>query len=324
MVRVVIIGGSGHVGTYLVPLLVARGYEVINVSRGTAKPYRPDNAWKLVRQITIDRKADEAENKFGQRIADLEPDIVVDMITFEPSSARQLVEAIKGKVEHYLFCSTIWVYGHLTTVPATEAEPTNPIDDYGRKKAEIEAYLMRLARMEGFPATSFRPGHIVGEGWVPVNPQGNLNTAVYSTIAAGEELQLPNLGLEMLHHVHADDVARWVLCAIDNRAASIGECFNNVSSQALTMRGYAEAMYRYFGWEPRLTYAPLDLWQQGLDEQDARTTTSHVTHSPCSSIEKSRQRLGYNPRYTSLEAVHESVRALIAAGKVVLPQTECE
>lgn len=88
------------------------------------------------------------------------------------------------------------------------------------------------------------------------------------------------------------------------------------------MRGYAEAMYRYFGREPRLTYAPLDQWQQGLDEQDVRTTTSHVTHSPCSSIGKSRQRLGYNPRYTSLEAVQESVRALIAAGKVVIPQTE--
>ena len=315
-IRVVLIGGSGHIGTYLVPLLVERGHHVINVSRGTASPYRPHAAWKQVEQVTVDRKAEDVEGKFGQRIAALKPDIVVDMITFELDSAKQLVEALKGKVEHYLFCSTIWVYGELTTVPVTEEEPTNAINDYGRKKAEIEAYLMRLARREGFPATSFRPGHIVGEGWAPVNPQGNLNLDVWSSIARGDELALPNLGLEMLNHVHAEDLARWVICAIDNRTSSIGECFNTVASQSLTMRGFAEAMYRYFGQQARLTFSPLEQWEKTAGEKDAAMTRSHVTHSPCSSIEKSRQRLGYHPRYTSLQAVQESVRALIAEGKV--------
>jgi nucleoside-diphosphate-sugar epimerase len=36
MSRVVIIGGTGHVGTYLVPRLVCAGFEVINVSRMAA------------------------------------------------------------------------------------------------------------------------------------------------------------------------------------------------------------------------------------------------------------------------------------------------
>ena len=31
--RIVVIGGSGHLGTYLVPRLVGAGHEVINVSR---------------------------------------------------------------------------------------------------------------------------------------------------------------------------------------------------------------------------------------------------------------------------------------------------
>ena len=44
MARIVVIGGSGHVGTYLLPALVARGHEVVNVSRGTASPYREHNA----------------------------------------------------------------------------------------------------------------------------------------------------------------------------------------------------------------------------------------------------------------------------------------
>ncbi len=45
MVRIAIIGGTGHVGTYLVPRLVRSGYEVISISRGERRPYREDPAW---------------------------------------------------------------------------------------------------------------------------------------------------------------------------------------------------------------------------------------------------------------------------------------
>jgi uncharacterized protein YbjT (DUF2867 family) len=46
--RVVVIGGTGHVGTYLVPRLVARGHEVVVFSRGQRRPYQPHAAWKGV------------------------------------------------------------------------------------------------------------------------------------------------------------------------------------------------------------------------------------------------------------------------------------
>ncbi len=316
MARIVVIGGSGHVGSYLLPALVARGYEVVNVSRGKASPYREHAAWKAIEQVTVDRRAEEAQGKFGARIAGLNADIVVDMISFELDRAQQLVEALRGKIEHYLFCSSIWVYGHATTVPSVETDRTNAIDAYGVNKAKIEAWLLQQARRDGFPATSFRPGHIVGEGWVPINPQANTNPEVFSRIARGEELALPNLGLEMLHHVHADDVAQWIICAIGQRAASIGEVFNTVSSHALTLRGYAEAMYKWFEQEPRLSFAAFDEWKLGLTKSEADTSWGHIMRSSCVSIEKSRQRLGYNPRFSSLEAIQESVTALIASGRI--------
>ena len=320
MARIVVIGGSGHVGSYLLPALVRRGHEVLNVSRGTASPYREHAAWEAIEQVAVDRKAEEAEGRFGARIADLNADIVVDMISFELEGAQQLVEALRGKIEHYLFCSSIWVYGHATTVPSVETDPMNAIDDYGVNKAKIERWLLQQARRYGFPATSFRPGHIVGEGWVPINPQANANPDVFSQMARGEELVLPNLGLEMVHHVHADDVAQWIISAIEQRAASIGEVFNTVSTHALTLRGYAEAMYRWFEQEPRLSYAPFDQWKLGLTESDAHSSWGHIMRSSCVSIEKSRERLGYRPRFSSLESIQQSVKALIASGRVTVPK----
>ena len=32
--NVVVTGGCGHIGTYLIPMLVRAGYEVINITRG--------------------------------------------------------------------------------------------------------------------------------------------------------------------------------------------------------------------------------------------------------------------------------------------------
>ncbi len=317
MSRIVVIGGSGHVGSYLVPALAQRGHEVVNVSRGAAKPYRPHFAWSLVENVTLDRGAEEKAGRFGAMIAELRPDIVVDMISFDLRSTQHLVEALRGKIEQYLFCSSIWVYGRLSTVPSAEVDPPNPIDAYGRGKAESEAWLMQQSRANGFPATCFRPGHIVGEGWVPINPIGNANPDIFSLIARGDELILPNLGLETVHHVHADDVAQWVICAIENRAASLAEVFNSVSEQAVNLRGYAETVYRWFGKEPRISYQPFDQWIRSLGDW-AESTRGHIIRSSSHSIEKSRQRLGYRPRYTSPEAVYQSVMALVASGKIAV------
>src|SRR6516162_9787255 len=98
MARIVIIGGSGHVGSYLVPRLVELGHEVVTVSRGTAKPYRPHYAWSQIENVTLDRAAEEKAGQFGTKIADLNPDIVVDMISFDLAGTQQMVEALHGKV----------------------------------------------------------------------------------------------------------------------------------------------------------------------------------------------------------------------------------
>ncbi len=316
MARVAIIGGSGHVGTYLVPLLVEAGHRVVNVTRGQRAPYREHAAWASVETVVLDREAAEADGSFGGRIAALEADIVIDMICFTTQSARHLVEALRGRVQHFIHCGTIWVYGHNASVPATEDQPHNAFGEYGTQKAAIETYLLGEAGRNGFPATVFRPGHIVGPGWVPLNPAGHFNIEVFSQIAGGEALALPNFGLETVHHVHAEDLARLVMAIIASRSSAVGEAFNAVSPQAVNLRGYAEAMYRWFGHEPQLSYLPFEEWKRGVEEKDAQATWEHISRSPSHSMGKARRLLGFAPRYSSLESVQEAVRWLITDGQV--------
>ncbi len=322
MARIVVIGGSGHVGGYLLPSLVEAGHEVVNVTRGRSRPYRDHRAWRSVENVRIDREAEEASGRFGERIAALSPDIVIDMICFTLESAEQIVGALDGRIAHFLHTGTIWVHGHSLAVPTRESDPRAPFGDYGTQKSAIEDYLLDRARRHGFPATVVRPGHIVGPGWSPLNPAGHFNDKVFETIAAGDELCLPNFGLETVHHVHASDVAQVMLKALERRNLSVGEAFNAVSPAAVTLRGYAEAMYDWFGHPPNLRFSPYEDWAAGQNEEDARATWEHISRSPSHSIEKARQLLGYAPRYSSIEAVQESVDWLIGNGRVRLPKDQ--
>jgi nucleoside-diphosphate-sugar epimerase len=314
--RVVIIGGAGHVGTYLTPRLVEAGHEVINISRGQRRPYQAHAAWKSVQQVMADREAEDQAGTFGGRVREMQPDVVIDMICFTLESARQLATALKGQVQHFLHCGTIWVHGPTVQPPTSEEQPRRPFGEYGIQKAAIEAYLLDEARRHGFPATNLHPGHIVGPGWAPLNPAGHFNPQVFARLAKGEEVVLPNLGLETVHHVHADDVAQAFMQAIANRSVAVGESFHVVSAAALTLRGYAEAVAAWFGQTAHLRYLPWEAWQKSVSEEEARATWDHIAHSPCCSIAKAQRLLDYRPRYSSLQAVYEAVSWLIEQGVI--------
>lgn len=304
--RIVVIGATGHVGGYLVPRLVRAGHEVVAVSRGAREPYRADEAWASVERVVLDREALDAEGTFGERIASLGPDVVIDMVCFTRASAEQLVAALRGRARMLVTCGSIWSRGILTEVPGTEDAPLNGWGAYGTGKAELEAYLLS---QDGVPAVVIDPGHISGPGWHVINPAGNLDPSVWERLAFGEPVTLPDEGLGMLHHVHADDVAQLFQLAVEHPEAA-GNAFFAVSPRALTLRGFAEAAAAWFGQQARLDYIPLSEYASAVGEEHARATVEHVSRSHAMSIEKAQRMLGYSPAYTSLEATREAVEWL--------------
>jgi nucleoside-diphosphate-sugar epimerase len=307
--RVAIIGGTGHIGSFLTPRLFDAGHTVICISRGLKEPYRQHPAWRLIERVEIDREVAETAGNFGESIARLDAEVVIDLTCYRLESAQQLVQAIRGRVAHLLHCGTIWVHGASVEVPTTEAAPRTAFGDYGTRKAAIEAYLLNEAT--SLPVTILHPGHLVGPGWAPVNPAGNFNLEVFSMLLQGRPIKLPNIGMETLHHVHADDVAQCFVRTMERRSGALGESFHVVSPAALTLRGYAERAGEWFGKAAQVQYLPWEEWRQAATERDAAATWDHIAHSPNCSIAKARTRLGYEPRYSSLEALRESVDWLI-------------
>ncbi len=85
--RIVVIGATGHIGTFLVPRLVRAGHDVVAVSRGTSTPYADAPEWTRVERVVADREQEDRDGTFGDRVAALAADAVVDLVCFTVESA---------------------------------------------------------------------------------------------------------------------------------------------------------------------------------------------------------------------------------------------
>ncbi len=151
--KVIIIGGTGRIGTYLVPKLVMAGHEVVCISRQKKGLLRDDLAWESVKHIKIDRIAAEEKANFGEQIRELQGEVIIDLICFKPASAKMIADALLGEIKHFIHCGTMWVHGHSERVPTEESQERNPFGTYGIDKATIESDLLSMYRQNGFPVT---------------------------------------------------------------------------------------------------------------------------------------------------------------------------
>jgi nucleoside-diphosphate-sugar epimerase len=318
--KILIVGGSGHIGSYLVPRLILDGHEVSVVARHTQPQYTdPRLAWPQVEWIQADRRAEEQAGTWLQRMQGLEADVVVDLIAFKPAENTTMVEAFKGRIDHFLHCGTIWSYGPSARTPYAEHFPRQPITDYGIQKAQIERDLQRAWRHEAFPCTVVHPGHISGRRWLPIDPQGSrAGVEIYAKLATGKKVQLPDQGLYTIHHVHGDDVAQVFHRAINQREQAVGESFSAVAPYALSLLSCCQSVAALFGREATLEFVPLERMVEFVGAASYGILESHCQHSPCSSIAKAQRLLGYQPRYTTEQIYMECIEYMLESEQLKL------
>jgi nucleoside-diphosphate-sugar epimerase len=87
------------------------------------------------------------------------------------------------------------------------------------------------------------------------------------------------------------------------------------AEQAMTQRGLAAGVAGWFGREAALDYVDWDEFARRVGAGPAEVTREHTFRSITASIARAREVLGYAPRYTSLDALHEALSWLVANGQ---------
>jgi nucleoside-diphosphate-sugar epimerase len=286
--RVLVTGGNRFVGLQLVQRLHALGHEVMVVNSHPV-PY-PEG----VRRIHAVR-ADHAA--LTAALQDVEVDAVFDNTAYTPEDVQPLLRLFAGRVQQYLFTSSIAAYRVSDLQPIREDFPLEPDPaknvrgPYGSGKALTEALLFSLHRSDGLPVTVLRFSHVYGPG----NAVQGREPAYFARLEQGRSCIVPGDGLPFLHIVHVQDVVDAMVAALGNRDA-IGEAFTLAGTEAISYNGLMRAVGAAAGREPQIVYIDREL---ALEDRRTRDRLSDWNEWEIGSrifdLGKGYERLGWRP-----------------------------
>ncbi|GAA3758682.1 SDR family oxidoreductase [Microbacterium kribbense] len=202
MSRVLLLGGTGWLGSRIAERFVAAGADVTCLARGV----RPAPAG--TRPVAADRTRPGAYTGLTRT----EWDKVVD-VTSDAHSAADAVAALGDTARHWTFVSTVSVYADDTVVGADESaelvepDPEASELDYPQAKAAAEASVRAGV---GPRAAIIRPGLIVGPG----DPSDRFGYWVGRFASAGAEpVLVPDAAGRDASVIDVDDLADFIHAA---------------------------------------------------------------------------------------------------------------
>jgi UDP-glucose 4-epimerase len=130
------------------------------------------------------------------------------------SITRELAEhAIESGVKHFIYISSVKVYGEGSETPLHESSPCHPEDPYGRSKLKAEEFLLSLKSLD-FTVSIVRPPVVYGP-----NVKGNI-IRLLGAIEKGRPLPLGNTGNQR-SMVFVDNLIELIHRIIDTRTTGI-------------------------------------------------------------------------------------------------------
>jgi 2'-hydroxyisoflavone reductase len=237
--RILIIGGTGFIGSHHVHVAQERGHivTVLGSSENEASQSCSPSAQVPIRDLYRQTRAAKKKQrtfpegvKFvtGDLYGDLSAleqqswDAVIDCAQFAPQGVRNVARLLRNQVDHYTLISTISVYppraGDLTEDSPT-LEYQHSIDPYALQFPERDheyGSLKVLCEREAaaqFPGKSLiiRPGVMVGPG-----ATADFLAFWFSTMEAGREIAVPGDPQARVQLLDARDLAEWVIRMVEN------------------------------------------------------------------------------------------------------------
>jgi nucleoside-diphosphate-sugar epimerase len=250
-VRVLVLGGTGLISAGITAQLLARGDEVTVFNRGAT----PHAFGGQVRTVLGDRRDGEG---LARAVSSDAFDAVVDMVCFEPDDVPPLLAAVRGRVPHLVWCSTVDVYTKGGALPVTEDSPRDPSPDfpYAYQKRRCEALLEDAQERGDVGVTLLRPAATYRDS--AVAPFGSYPTTV-ARLRAGQPIVLHGDGTGLWATCHRDDVAAAFVAALGNPAA-VGRAYTLAGSELLTWNAYWTQVAHALGFnDPDIVHIPSEL-----------------------------------------------------------------
>ncbi len=218
--KLLILGGTGFIGTHQVHYAVARGHAVTLFNRGQRAVSLPPG----VESVVGDRDAGDYRALLGREF-----DACIDNATLVPRWVRDVAAVLRGRIGHYSFISTTSVYASDALIDADESdarEPYTGADAMAHTAAEVRANMSLYGALKAlcedeavkqFPGITavIRPGLIVGPG-----DESDRFTYWPVRVARGGRVLVPPLA-DPLQFVDVRDLAEWSIRLAEARTTGV-------------------------------------------------------------------------------------------------------
>ncbi|HUU42605.1 MAG TPA: NAD(P)-dependent oxidoreductase [Planctomycetota bacterium] len=297
--KVVVIGGTGHIGSFLVPQLVADGHTVTVIARGQrAVPARPGFDKVTIVRETYSRKYPA----WPRLLASLNAEVVVDILG---AHLPGVYEATKRTCRHLVATGSVWMLGSPRRVPVPPEEQSPcPFEWYGMRWRELNDTRAR-ARTDGVAFTAVLPPNICGPGKVPIVGKGGRVVELHKAHARGDAVQLPEHCNTLISPCDASDVARVHALAVSQRDAAADEVFNAGAPDFLPAPRFIEALAAAHGSTIPIEWVSAEkFYGEILPDEGA---SYHFREHMAPDIQKTRAKLGYAPEFTCEQTLARAV-----------------
>lgn len=299
--KVLVTGGSGFIGSHLIPKLTELGHEVYSLERYVTGRY--------VLGARIATVFGDLRDSFTIRklVREIQPDAVIHLASISPVAYSydrpqevfevnalgtiNLAEACLREVphfRHFLFAGTSEEYGNQTEFPVKEDAELRPNSPYSVSKVAADKYLHYMRDAYDYPVTVLRPFNTYGR-------KDNVHFVVERTITQMLQEKTVKLGdpTPVRDFMYIDDHVDSYLTCLDNEKAK-GEVFNFCTGRGVLIKELTDLIAKLIGFEGGISWVTIPA--RPLDIQKL-----------VGSYEKAKRVLGWKPAYTLEEGLKKTI-----------------
>jgi UDP-glucose 4-epimerase len=314
VMRILITGGAGYIGSHAVRLFLERGHDVwvydnLSLGHRAAVPAERLIVADLAEQQRLDHAlvAHRIEAVVHFAAFSLVGESVKNPAKYYQNNlvnTLNLLEALRRhRIERFVFSSTCATYGVPEKVPITEDEPQKPINPYGNSKLAVEhaladyanAYEWGYAALRYFNAAGAHPDGSIGEDH---DPESHLIPLVLQAILGlrpaievfGSDYPTPD-GTCIRDYIHVDDLAEAHLLALEKLEPGKQLRYNLGTGHGYSVREVIDTAEAVTG-----KLAPVREGPRRPGDPPRLVAAA----------EKGQRELGWKPRFTDLRAIVET------------------
>ncbi|MCB9107468.1 MAG: NAD(P)-dependent oxidoreductase [Anaerolineales bacterium] len=318
--KVLVTGGTGFTGSYLVKRLLSENYEVITVDN--QKGFFFDELRDLGANVTIGSVTDKQlmdeltkdcdivhHLAAAFRKINLPKEVYWDV---NVNGTKYLLEAaLKYNVKKFVYCSTCGVHGNVLNPPAPETAPITPADYYQYTKYKGEEVAQEFIQ-KGLDITILRPAAIYGPGdperWV----------MLFKRVSPGRFWMFGD-GKATYHPLYIDNLVEAFMLASE-RKESAGQTYLIADEHYYTLNELVRAIGKVLGTNVSVHHVPFwPLWTAAfacemvctplkISPPLFRRRVDWFRQNRAFDISKAKRELGYQPKVDLLTGLSRTAQ----------------